>query len=97
MDLHQICILEEGAGLIPPWNQDFVLPPEILASQVEPARWITPSETIPAGKAKSSYSGCFFFLIDACMHCNQFWLKDVEDSPKQQGYIFQKLQASLFG
>lgn len=59
-------------GWSPPWKQDFVLPPGILAVWVEPARWIHPQKEflLAAGKATSSYSGCFFFLIDACIRCN---------------------------
>lgn len=75
VDANHICISEDRAGLISPWKQDFVLPPEILAVQVEPGRWIHPQKQflLAAGKITSSYSGCFFFLIDACIHCT-LWI-----------------------
>lgn len=72
VDLHT-CILEMELGWSP--IEGFVLPPEVLAVQVEPARWIHPLKQflLAAGKATSSYSGCFFFLIDVRIHCN-LWL-----------------------
>lgn len=69
VDLHHICVLEDRAGLIPSWKQDFVLPPEILDVQVEPARWMHPQEQFLACCRESQLLlQWLIFLFDRCLY-----------------------------